>query len=155
MYPSGRKRAAGRGQVKRARALAGLPAVRPDMAVAHIEPLRVELDGFAWEPAWSAGDWAEHTAALGVRLDYVRRALPSLADARPARHGNVSHCLVLRHACQLLEGMADCLQRLADPDTPDRARPQVIQRLQAQRPQLVGTLAQLDQLLVVPRRPGP
>jgi hypothetical protein len=127
------------------------------MAVAHIEPLRVELDGFDWEQAWSPGDWAEHTAALGVRLDYVRSALPSLADARPERHGNVSHRLVLRHACQslerLLKGTADCLQQLADPDTPDRVRPQVIQQLQAQQPQLVSTLAQLDQLLVAPQQP--
>ncbi len=141
MYPSGRHRAAGRGRVKRDWALAGLSAVPLDMAVAQVKPLRIELDGFGWEQTWSAGDWAEHTAALGVRLTYVRRALPSLAEARPARQGNVSYRLVLRQACESLEwllaGTADCLQQLADPDTADRSRRQAIQQLQAQRPQLV------------------
>ncbi len=151
MYPSGRHRAAGRGRVKRDWALAGLSAVPLDMAVAQVKPLRIELDGFGWEQTWSAGDWAEHTAALGVRLTYVRRALPSPAD-EPTRQGGLFHWLSLCQACESLEwllaGTADCLQQLADPDTADRSRRQAIQQLQAQRPQLVSTLTKLDQLLV-------
>jgi hypothetical protein len=120
-------------------------------ALRHVRAVQSDIDELGWEPAWSAGDWAEHTVALGVRLDYVRSALPSLADGQPARQGGLFRRLSLRQACQSLEwhleGTADCLQQLADPDTPDRVRRELVQQLQAQRPQLVGTLTQLDLLV--------
>jgi hypothetical protein len=121
-------------------------------AIRHVQELQPKLDELGWERAWSAGDWAEHTAALGVRLAYVRGALPSIAKAQPARHGNViSHRLSLRLACEslewLLERAADCLQQLGDPDSSDLVRRDAIEQWQDQRPQLISTLTQLDRLL--------
>ncbi len=59
-------------------------------ALGNVRALRPDIDALGWEQTWSAGDWAEHTAALGVRLTYVRRALPSPAD-EPTRQASGGH----------------------------------------------------------------
>jgi hypothetical protein len=38
-------------------------------ALRHAQTVQSDIDELAWDPAWSAGAWAEHSAALGVRLD--------------------------------------------------------------------------------------
>jgi hypothetical protein len=94
----------------------------------HLEKLEAEIDNLVGYQDWTAGDWAENTAASAVRIAYVRDVLVTLTTTLEERRADLLHTLPLRQGCDdlrsSLEELSVRLRRLTDPSSSrhERAR---------------------------------
>ena len=94
----------------------------------HLEKLEAEIDSLAGHQDWTAGDWAENTAASAVRIAYVRNVLATLTATLEERQADLLYTLPLRRGCDdlrsSLEELGARLRRLTDPSSSrhERAR---------------------------------
>jgi hypothetical protein len=84
----------------------------------HLEKLEAEIDNLAGYQDWTAGDWAENTAASAVRIAYVRDVLVTLTTTLEERRADRLYTLPLRQGCDdlrsSLEELSARLRRLTD-----------------------------------------
>jgi hypothetical protein len=94
----------------------------------HLKKLEAEIDRLVGHEDWTAGDWAENTAATAVRIAYVRNVLTTLTTTLEDRQADLLYTLPLRQSCDdlrsSLEELGARLRRLTDPSSSrhERAR---------------------------------